>query len=75
MASRWSRASAGLRKTLAVILLRSPHVIFDLLGFAGAGAISYGAWLIYVPAGFLVGGTLAMMLSVLIGRKLEAAAK
>lgn len=75
MASRWSRASAGLRKTLAAIVRRSPHAIFDLMGFAGAGAIAYGAWLIYVPAGFLVGGLLAMALSVLFGRKLEAAAK
>ena len=44
------------------------------LGFAGAGAIAHGAWLIYVPAGFLVGGVLLIALSVLIGRKLERAA-
>jgi hypothetical protein len=56
-------------------LRRSPHAIFDLMGFVGAGAIAYGAWLIYAPAGFLVGGALAMALSVLFGRKLEAAAK
>jgi hypothetical protein len=46
-------------------------VIADGLGFAGAGAIAYGAWLVYVPAGFLVGGALAMALSILFGRKLE----
>ncbi|WP_439399058.1 hypothetical protein ACRQ5Q_16910 [Bradyrhizobium sp. PMVTL-01] len=57
------------------MLRRAPHVVFDMVGFAGAGAIAYGAWLIYVPAGFLVGGALAMALSVLIGRKLEAATK
>ena len=50
---------------------RAPHVVVDGIGFAGAGAIAYGAWLIYVPAGFLVGGVLAMALSVLFGRKLE----
>jgi hypothetical protein len=50
-----------------------PHVVADALGFAGAGAIAYGAWLIYVPAGFLVGGVLLMALSMLIGRKLERA--
>ncbi|WP_200890048.1 hypothetical protein [Bradyrhizobium japonicum] len=43
----------------------------DIAGFAGAGLIAYGAWLIFVPAGFLVGGTLLMLLSVLFGRKLE----
>jgi hypothetical protein len=68
-------ALAGLRRATArtgrAIASRTPHVIADGLGFAGAGAIAYGAWLIYVPAGFLVGGALAMALSVLIGRKLE----
>ena len=64
-------ASAGRRRALARSWRRVPHVIADGLGFAGAGAIAYGAWLIYVPAGFLVGGVLLMTLSVLIGRKLE----
>jgi hypothetical protein len=47
----------------------------DGLGFAGAGAIAYGAWLIYVPAGYLVGGALLMAMSVLFGRKLERPAQ
>ena len=59
-------ASARLRKVLASAALRVPHVIADGLGFAGAGAIAYGAW-----AGFLAGGVLLMALSILIGRKLE----
>jgi hypothetical protein len=73
VAGRFSRASAGLRKALATAARLAPHVLVDGLGFAGAGAIAYGAWLIYVPAGFLVGGVLLMALSVLIGRKLERA--
>ena len=73
MAGRFSRASAGLRKALAAAARRVPHVLADALGFAGAGAIAYGAWLIYVPAGFLVGGGMLMALSMLIGRKLERA--
>ena len=73
MAGRFSRASAGLRKALASAARRTPHVVADALGFAGAGAIAYGAWLIYVPAGFLVGGVLLMALLMLIGRKLERA--
>jgi hypothetical protein len=60
-------ASARLRKALASAARRVPHVIADGLGFAGAGAIAYGAWLIYA----LVGGVLLMALSMLIGRKLE----
>jgi hypothetical protein len=71
VAGRFSRASAGLHKAIAVAVRRTPHVVADALGFAGAGAIAYGAWLIYVPAGFLVGGVLLMALSMLIGRKLE----
>jgi hypothetical protein len=70
-------ALAGLRRSLAhtgrAIVRATPHVLADGLGFAGAGAIAYGAWLIYVPAGFLVGGALAMALSILFGRKLERA--
>ena len=73
MAGRFSRASAGLRKALAAAARRVPHVLADALGFAGAGAIAYGAWLIYVPAGFLVGGGMLMALSMLIGRKLKRA--
>jgi hypothetical protein len=64
-------ASARLRKLFATIGRRTPHVANDAVGFAGAGAVAYGAWLIYPPAGFLVGGTLAMTLSILAGRKLE----
>jgi hypothetical protein len=64
-------ALARLRKAFTAIGRHAPHVANDLIGFAGAGAIAYGAWLIYVPAGFLVGGVLAMALSILAGRKLE----
>jgi hypothetical protein len=66
-----SRASAGLRSGLAAAVRRAPHVVNDAIGFAGAGAIAYGAWLIFIPAGFLVGGALLLALSVVFGRKLE----
>jgi len=65
-------ASAGLRKGARAFARALPHVVLDVCGFAGAGAIVYGAWLIYVPAGFLVGGGLLMALSILFGRRLEA---
>lgn len=35
--------------------------IRDLAGVAGAGAIAYGAWLVYPPAGFIVGGVLLLI--------------
>jgi len=68
-------ASSGLRKALATAARRVPHVLIDGMGFAGAGAIAYGAWLIFVPAGFLVGGALLLALSLMFGRRLEAGPK
>ncbi|WP_431861395.1 hypothetical protein [Azospirillum sp.] len=37
-------------------------VLSDLCGLIGAGLVSYGAWLVYEPAGYIVGG--AMLLTV-----------
>jgi len=64
-------ASVGQDKGLRAIARAVPHVLVDACGFVGAGSIAYGAWLIYVPAGFLVGGALLMALSILFGRRLE----
>lgn len=33
----------------------------DALLIAGAGGIAYGAWLVYEPAGFIVGGVLVLL--------------
>lgn len=32
----------------------------DAVGLLGAGLVTYGAWQIYVPAGFIVGGGMMM---------------
>lgn len=32
----------------------------DVIGLAGAGALSYGAWMVYSPAGFIVAGVLLL---------------
>lgn len=32
----------------------------DALGLAAVASISYGAWLIYEPAGFIAGGALVL---------------
>jgi hypothetical protein len=37
-----------------------PEFLRDILALGAAGAIAYGAWLIYQPAGFIVGGALAL---------------
>lgn len=40
----------------------------DALLVAGAAMLSYGAWLVYAPAGFLVGGSLMLGGGYLIAR-------
>lgn len=42
--------------------------VIDALGLAGAAAVSYGAWLAWAPAGFIVGGILAVGVSILWAR-------
>lgn len=55
---------AGARGVFAVV----PVVIRDLAGLGGAGLVAYGAWLIYVPAGFIIGGVLLILAAVLAAR-------
>lgn len=40
----------------------------DALLIAGASAVSYGAWLIYAPAGFIVGGLFLLAGGVLVAK-------
>lgn len=39
---------------------RALEIGLDAVGLAGAAAIVYGAGLIYVPAGFIIGGAMAV---------------
>jgi hypothetical protein len=56
-------------KRLSKVLSVLPGTLCDVAGFAGAGFISYGSWLIYEPAGFLVGGALLIVGGVLFGKR------
>ncbi len=40
----------------------------DLTGLAGIASLSYGSWLTYHPAGFMVGGALALAMAVLMAK-------
>lgn len=40
----------------------------DTLMVAGGAALSYGAWMVYAPAGFLVGGALLVAAGVLLAK-------
>lgn len=55
---------AGARGLLATV----PVVTRDLAGLGGAALVAYGAWLIYVPAGFIIGGVLLILAAVLAAR-------
>ncbi len=75
MAGRIRRAGAVLRDGAKRAFRAIPGALCDLVGFAGAAAIAYGAWLIYAPAGFLVGGVLMIAVSMLVGRRIDAKEK
>ncbi len=59
--------SSAVARCLAFAARAIPILLRDLTGLSGAGLIAYGAWMIYAPAGFIVGGSLllcgAMLLS------------
>ena len=54
--------AVAVRATAAAVsgLLR------DLAGLSGVGLVAYGAWLVYPPAGFIVGGTLLILGALLL---------
>jgi len=50
------------------ILSALPVFARDLFGIAGASLVSYGAGLIYRPAGFITGGILLIAAALLLAR-------
>ncbi|ASP70428.1 hypothetical protein CDO28_01885 [Sinorhizobium meliloti] len=42
-----------------------PVDLSDVLGFAGAGSVTYGVWLMHQPTAFIVGGSLMLSISVI----------
>lgn len=43
----------------------------DLLVISGGGLVTYGSYLIYAPAGFIVGGSLMIAAGFLASRRLQ----
>ena len=43
-----------------------PGLVRDLAGLCGVGLVSYGAWMIYPPAGFITAGILLIVGALLI---------
>lgn len=58
----------SLQRGAAEVRAALVRIAPDLLLVGGATAISYGAWMIYPPAGFIVGGLLSISGGVLLIR-------
>ena len=54
---------AAAVRTIAGVV---PGLVRDLAGLCGVGLVSYGAWMIYPPAGFITGGLLLIVGTLLI---------
>ncbi len=49
------------RTFLAIAGRVVPKFLRDCIGLAGVASISYGAWLAWPPAGYVAGGSLALV--------------
>jgi len=62
-----------LAAAVRTIAMAVPGLVRDLVGLCGVGLVSYGAWLIYLPAGFITGGLLLIVGALLISLGSRAA--
>jgi hypothetical protein len=58
-----------MKQHLQKMLAAAAGWLPDALMAVGTGSISYGAWLVYQPAGYIVGGGLVLTAGVLAARK------
>ena len=45
------------------------EIVIDVAGVAGAALISFGAWCVYEPAGFIAAGAQLLLGAVLLSRR------
>ena len=57
-----NRLAAAVRAVARMV----PSLVRDLAGLCGVGLVSYGAWMIYPPAGFITAGLLLIVGTLLI---------
>ena len=55
-----------LGAALRVVAVAMPGLMRDVAGLGGVGLVSYGAWMIYPPAGFITAGILLIVGTLLI---------
>jgi hypothetical protein len=65
-------ATSVLTKLVTLLHLALPGLVADVLLLAGAVSVSYGAWLVYAPAGFIVAGLLLLAAGWLAAQKAGA---
>lgn len=61
-----------MKSLLPALRKQLPHVACDLAGCIGLAAIAYGGFLIFEPAGFIVGGLELVGLAMFKGKSLNA---
>lgn len=71
MGQRFSPVLSAVSKTLRAVGRLMPSILCDAAGFGGAVLVSYGAWLIYAPTGFITGGILLIVFAVFVGIRLN----
>lgn len=54
------RLANGIVAGARLLAAKLPALVRDALGLAGVGLVSYGAWLISPPYGFITGGGLLL---------------
>jgi hypothetical protein len=59
------RLANGLLVAISLAVKQLPDFLRDALGVVGAGLIAYGAWLISPACGYIVGGILLLIGSIL----------
>lgn len=57
-----------LKRIWNALVSIAPTLLLDLVGLVAVGLISYGAWLIYPPAGYIVCGLLLLIGVILIAK-------
>jgi hypothetical protein len=59
----------SISRAIAAISSAVPSIFRDAVGLFGVGLVSYGTWLIYEPAGFIVAGVICIVGALLSGAK------
>lgn len=59
----------ALRAVFAAGASMAGGIAPDAMILSGVASVSYGAWLVYEPAGFIAGGILSLVGGILVARK------